>query len=181
MADEQKEKPDRRGYFRDWWAKNREAVLAKRASKYRDDPEYRIAALERARIWWVDHRNPTARVREGSMERKKRYMMPRILQAGGKQIEVFSSGMFAQAIGFSNQATFEWRSTGVLPPATMTDEKGRYWYSEAYIEMVRGVLDSMASEPWNLGEFKKRLWAAFDKTVGRGAEYREGAGSDGKR
>lgn len=165
---------DQSGYYQDWYAKNKLALSEKRKARYRQDSEYRQDALDRSREWWLKQpREP--RERDATWEPKKRYMTPRTVRFGrganAVTLEVISSGMFAQAIGYSMAAVTEWRLEGVLPPPTMKDSVGRYWYSEDYTNMVNKVLDSMKMEPWNKKTFTTRVWEEFKDTVGRGVEY----------
>lgn len=152
-------------YYQKWYEKNREKVQAQRAEKYRTDATYRNSALERSRQWWrAKSRKERVRHKEESVETESRNVC-------GKLMDVLSSGSFAKAIGYSHATVYEWRSGGVLPPPTLRDENGAYWYSWDYTSMVDNVLQEMSQEPWNLQIFREKLWGVFRKSLARRKEY----------
>jgi hypothetical protein len=68
-------------------------------------------------------------------------MPGRVLCRGGEQIVLHPVSAVTQRLMVSRDELLKWEHQGIVPPATLIDESGRRWYSEAMIELLARALD----------------------------------------
>lgn len=118
-----------REYQRKYYADHKEALSRKKREQYANDPEARERARKRAMGRYMKTR--------GDGERKvRKYNLPRVVPVGGKTCLYHCVRKFADTVGRNVQTVTQWEGRGVIPKATMVDEKGRRWYSEAHMASV---------------------------------------------
>lgn len=98
-----------------WYAKNKERLSEKRAKRYREDPQYRAAALERSR-----------------QQREQKKPEPTSLD--------LHSVSFTDAASDLNVTVWvlrEWRRKSYFPEPHRRD--GRLWFSVAQVQQLRTI------------------------------------------
>jgi hypothetical protein len=122
-----------REYQRKYYAQRKEALSKKKRERYANDPEVRESARKRAMARYEKTR--------GTGERKvRKYNLPRVVPVGGKTCLYHCVRKFADAVGRNVQTITQWENKGVIPKATMVDDKGRRWYSEAHMAAVASAV-----------------------------------------
>ena len=145
--------PNKPGYYKQWYAENKEDVADRRKTKYEDDLEYRDAVLQRS----SDYRE---RQREVSQVRVPRHQKPRMFELNGAEVALYSIGAFAAYINRSVQSINHWETNGLLPRTPYrVGKRGFRYYSAEMMEVVRRIVGN-----------KRRLFPV-DKAMG--AEIRE--------
>lgn len=96
-----------------WYAKNKQRLSEKRAKRYREDPSYRAAALERSR-----------------QQREQKKPEPTTLD-----LHSVSFTDAAQAVGVTVWVLREWRRKSYFPEPHRRD--GRLWFSVAQVQQLR--------------------------------------------
>lgn len=114
------------GYTPEWWERERDRVNAERAAKYRDDPEYRKAAKERARLY-------RARKRE---EREAAKKNPTIT-IGGVEVPALTTMQVCQYAGITASRIKYMQRAGYLPSAVVT--RPVRLYSQKQADMIRDL------------------------------------------
>lgn len=163
MGDEQGGGEKKRKTWADWANRddNREKRNKARREKYKADAKVREQSIQRTREWQKAQRKP--RVRQARPLRKPR--TPRIVNVGGRELEVVTTGRIAAELGYSADTFNGWRKRGVLPPPTVEDADGHALYSWEYVAALRTALDAMAMEPWSLKLFKALAEKFWKKTA----------------
>jgi hypothetical protein len=98
-----------------WYLKNKARLSEKRAKRYREDPGYRAAALQRSRAQRALKKEPTTDVHTVSFHEA------------------------AQALDITVWVLREWRRKDYFPEPVRRD--GRLWFSSAQVEALRQLRD----------------------------------------
>ena len=103
--------PSKQGFSWDaWYAKNKARLSEKRAKRYREDPAYRSAALERSR-----QQRETKKVET-------------------TDVHSVSFNDAAQALSVTVWVLREWRRKNYFPEPTRRD--GKLWFSHAQVQLL---------------------------------------------
>lgn len=129
--------------FQSWYERNKESMRQKRAEKYRNDPEYRQAALDRA----AKQRASTPRT---AAEKGQRF---RVID--GKSVEVFRIGAVAEMIGKDEQTIRLWESRGVIP-APSAPGKHRY-YTATQVSLLKGLCSVLGDNRYDAATCRDAL------------------------
>jgi len=155
-------------YYKVYWERKRLDVLAQRKSRYETDGDYRQAVIDRAkkRYWEerskkpIQQKQPPKSVLE--VEWKHR---PRVILENGKEINIWKTAELARRCKITTQTVKAWMKRGVIPGATMVDEKDRHWFSESYMDTLAGIVDLHWNSLKNLNDFAELVKAEFKKKV----------------
>lgn len=153
-------------YYKVYWEQNRSQVLKKRKSRYDTDPEYRKAIIERAkrRYWEARSKKPVQEHQAPkSVTPGKFTHRARVILEKGLEVTVYKTAELARRCKITPQTVRAWEDRGVIPPATMVDEKKRRWYSEAYMKTLAGLIDMHWNSLKGLEDFAKMVKAEFEK------------------
>lgn len=118
-----------------WYNANRELLNQKRRKRYRSDPAYRQSVLDAQKS---DKEKEVVVVRSKARTRA-RYLRPKVIRVGGKDVLVMSTSVLADALGVTDEAIRQWETDGVIPPATLVDSIGRRWFSARYIHVLKST------------------------------------------
>lgn len=129
--------------FSSWYERNKESLKEKRAKKYREDPEYRQAALDRA-----------AKQRASS-PRQDVDKDQRFRSIDGKQVEVFRIGKVAEMIGKDEQTIRLWESRGVIPKPSAPG-KHRY-YTATQVGLLQELCDTIGDSRYDAAASRDAL------------------------
>lgn len=135
--------------FASWYERNKEALKKKRAEKYRNDPEYRKAALERA----AQQRAKTPRQ---PSERDQRFRL-----IGGVKVEVFRIGQVAKEISKDEQTIRLWESKGIIPRPTASGSH-RY-YTATQVGLMQQLSDLLEDQRYDAPGLKDAVAAMTQK------------------
>jgi hypothetical protein len=97
------------GYTPEWWQENREKVNAARNEKYKNDPEYRAKAQERARLYREKKR------KEREAERENQTIL-----IGGKERPALTTAQVCSMVDVTASRIKYMQRAGYLPPALVT-------------------------------------------------------------
>jgi len=125
-------------YYRDWYAKNRERIAAKKRERYQKDKAYRDAVIQRAR--------DRAKKLTGSGEAQKGTV--RSLVVDGVRRDVLTSTAVATMAGRTRRVIQAWEDAGWIPQPTLPGDHRCYTRGQA--QLVRKValaLDKGLSGP----------------------------------
>lgn len=139
-------------YQRDYYKTHQGKLKEAKASRYRDDPEYRAEALRRAKEQKARAKKERARTPPAS--RKKGPLKPRIfdITVGGATLEIlmFSGGQLGKRLGRKTQAIRMWEKKGILPEAMYRDPNtGARLYTE---DQVQALIKALKQAVKNDGE-----------------------------
>jgi DNA-binding transcriptional MerR regulator len=132
--------------FSDWYKLHGARLNEKRKQRYHSDPEYRKKVLEtnqqsrRQRKQADDAPTKRPRVKKES----ERFKTVKVL-INGIEVDLYTVGALAEALGCSIQAIRLWERQGIIPPSTVRSGKGENGdrlYSKDEIEEIRKVLDA---------------------------------------
>lgn len=144
-------------YFKDWYAKHHETLNQSRRDRYKTDPEYRKAVLQRNREAREKRRTETAkeraqrrkasRLRVGS--RAWKTVEAEVVDKNGKvaTATLFTISALARSIGRSVQAVRLWERQGLLPEPPFRNKKGDRLYTAEMVEVIRDVMDAKGKLP----------------------------------
>lgn len=136
--------------FSSWYERNKESLKEKRAKKYREDPEYRQAALDRAA------KQRAAAPRQPA-DRDQRF---RVID--GIQVEVFRIGQVAEMIGRDEQTIRLWESRAVIPKPSAP---GRHrYYTAAQVGLLRELCELLGDHRYDAVAIREAL-AEMSKKV----------------
>lgn len=113
--------------FKDWYSRNAENLSGARHKRYRENPEVREAAKDRAREW-RENRSAGAKI-----ERKSFAVI------NGKQVRVFTVGEIADEVGRSPSNLRLLISKGDLPSPTLPGVHRRYTTGE--VSNIKSLLN----------------------------------------
>lgn len=117
--------------YKKWYAENKGELNRQRRRRYQTDPVYRQSVLDAQA-----HEKEVVEVRSKPRTRS-RYLRPKLVVIGGKEVLVMSLGVLADALGVTGEAVTLWVRDGVVPPATWVDSIGRRWFSATYIKVLK--------------------------------------------
>lgn len=132
--------------FSDWYKLHGARLNEKRKQRYHSDPEYRKKVLEtnqqsrKQRKLADDAPAKPPRVKK-EVERWKTVTV----SINGIEVELYTVGALAEALGCSIQAIRLWERQGVIPPSTVRSGKGENGdrlYSKDEIEEIRKILEA---------------------------------------
>jgi len=112
--------------FKEWYEDNRERLSVKRKAKYRNDPEYRRKALERARRYY-------------KLKRKKMVPADRRLVVAPDGSRYLTIGKLSKLINRSIQTIRAYHRQGVIPNVRHTDGRGWRLYTPGQAALLRKV------------------------------------------
>lgn len=144
-------------YFKDWYAKHGENLNQSRRDRYKTDPAYRDAVLQRNREAREKRRTSTAK--ERSQQRKASRL--RVGSRAWKTVEaevvdkngdvatatLFTISALARSIGRSVQAVRLWERQGLLPEPPFRNKKGDRLYTAEMVEVIRDVMGAQGKLP----------------------------------
>ena len=118
-------------YYKEWYEKNREDLLARRRAKYRDDEGYAAKCRESAR----DYRRRCRKTEktEGPQTRERK---PVYVEVGGERRVGWSVGHLAKRINRSVPTINHWAKHGLLPETPIRSGGGARLYTDAMIMAV---------------------------------------------
>ena len=146
---------NKEGYWDEYYKKNRGRLLMKHKQLYRNDSEFSDAKKERER----------RRYRRKTGEPAVSKLRDKVLSVGGREIVLHSMGVLAAKLGVCDETVKTWESAEVVPPATLIDDAGRRWYSDAHIEvMKKAVLAWKGVGGGALSRLKELAWTGYEKS-----------------
>ena len=104
---------------RKWYGENREDYNALRRQRYKENKASRDKARERA----ARYRSEAHKI-ERTLTR----------ELNGKQVEVFSTGQVAEAMGRTPQMLRNWENANMIPPSSFPDK--HRLYTKAQMRMI---------------------------------------------
>lgn len=133
--------------FKTWYRQNAEVLSARRKMRYSTDPAYRDRVLainanaRRAR--------KKARLHEQDIERKARIVgeapaarwKSRAIEVDGQEVQAFTIGALARALGRSIQAIRIYEAQGLIPATPYRSSKGDRLYTLAMVTDIQAVLE----------------------------------------
>lgn len=153
-------------YYKVYWEQNRSEVLGKRKSRYDSDPAYRQGIIDRAkRRYWESRSKQPVHEKQApkSVMNVKFTHRARVILQGDKEVTVYKTAELARRCKITPQTVRAWEGRGVIPPATMIDEKKRRWYSESYMNLLSGLVTLHWNSLKGLNDFAKLVKAEFEK------------------
>lgn len=122
---------NRPGYFKGYYAENKDDILNARKKRYKDDPAYRDKVLQSSREYRKNQRSePRVKTR--------RYQKPIAgTSADGTEVQLCSVGALAIMLQRSVQAINHWQKRGLLPDTPYRDERGFRFYTPVMMEAIR--------------------------------------------
>lgn len=156
-------------YWKEYWAKNRERILALRKARYAEDKQYREGVIARAkeRYWRKNAKKALVekeipkRIKESS-----RTLRPRVIPGpNGEAITVYHIAELGRMCRVSTETLRSWEERGIIPKATMIDEYGRRWYSREYMNTLASLVNLHWNSVRKLSDFEKLVGAEFAKST----------------
>lgn len=120
---------NRRQSFSKWYDGNKDKLSQKRATKYKTDPAYRQAALDRSAKQRKENPRPKQTVEQHFRE------------INGQTVEVFRIGTVASQIGRDEQTIRLWEERGLIPKPTAPG-KHRY-YTRQQVSLMRELAETI--------------------------------------
>jgi len=171
MSEEQQdERTARRLSFKEYYERNKERIAKARKKRYSEDPEYRENVREQSRLRWKmgDRGRVVRRERKIQQIRAElnteyhrkstRKLMQRTVQLNnGDMILVYPMADLCLKVGVQKHSVKRWTQKGILPKPTMVDNRGRYWYSQEYIDDLAEHFDKCRAKNWSLEAFRDSL------------------------
>lgn len=162
--------------YAEWWIKNRTDVLEKRRKRYRQDAVYRKQILDSAKKRRDEQETPKKKVKstEKRAPGKRGFPRPKVVMLNDEQVVLQSFGFMRAKTGLHKLTLTKWLEEGVLPECSLTDDQGRRWYPEQFVEFVRRVVQIREDERetggkwWFLENFKMLVQAEWIKARKRG-------------
>jgi len=119
--------------------------LSSHGRRYRNDPKFRKRAREASK-----KRNEERRKKKMSEKRVfvdennvKSAWKPRYY----KDVLVYNNTTVARLCNVTRVTMYNWFEAGALPEPTLTDTRGRRWFSWNYVEAIREALQSRLRDP----------------------------------
>ena len=123
---------DRKGYWQEWYARNKERIAEKRARLWRDDAAYRERENARRRA----QRRAKAVLREPREQGDPWFEVE--VEVGDHVEKAYTLGYVARRLGCSEALLRQWRLRGQLPPSPY--RSGRWHlYTEG---MIAAIVDA---------------------------------------
>lgn len=135
-ADSLVEMGERTEYYQDWYAKNRESLLARRREKYAKDRKHAEKCRKRARKYRAEIRNGDRKAPEDGGARG-----PISVIVKGDLVEAWTIPWLADGIERSVQTINYWTKHGLFPDTPIKTPGGNRLYTEDMIAVVKEVLD----------------------------------------
>jgi hypothetical protein len=151
-------KEKRKTYWHEYWSKNKDRILANRAVRYAEDPDYRKGIIDRSK----------ERFRAGKIGRhrpnpeKQVKARSRVMKSGaGQTFIIYGTSETGSRLGYSSQSIRKWVQDRICPKPTAIDKAGRLWFSDDWIKFMDEMLEKFRIEAWDLDHFKKRVQEAW--------------------
>lgn len=164
-----------RAYYRTWWEKNKDRVLAHRKERYAKDPEYREKAAEysrKSRQRKSDERKAATEPHEDSPGGVVAVRIPRIRKPEevpwkGKTVKAYGIEVLCRAIGRSRVTIYSWERKGWLPKTPLTSSREEKLYTAGMIEVVAQIVRAYEEEGLSRGrqQFSVYGQAMHDKIL----------------
>lgn len=172
VSGKRRERAKRRGKFvyKEWWEKNRSAVLKKRKARYETDPEYRDLVKEasaKSRERQRAKKRGDPRYQEQKRINQRRRYKPRVFVIDGQEVKLMTHVYLLEATGLNKKTLTSWFKDQIVPVYCAYDSNGWRWYPEAYIEFMAEMSDlrrNLAAEGgpgYRLQLFKRLVWGKW--------------------
>lgn len=145
-----------RDYFERYYKTHKESISERRKQLYRDNEEYRLQCIERAKARYQEKREEI---------REKNRKSPHVVWPDGRQEAAFHLSDFAEGIGKRPFTVRKWIRDGVIPDSPIK-RSGIRFYTQRMIDVARKALPQTFRKDWEKVRSKiQRGWEkarAFD-------------------
>ena len=136
MADETEEKGS--SYNKKYYEENREELLAKKAKRYREDPDYQAQIKERSAA--RKKRLAQEKRAKGIKPKRRQPYKPRIhtveINGEDREVEMFTLGRLAMMLDRKIGTLRLWESKGILPQPLYRDGRGVRLYTALQVQLI---------------------------------------------
>lgn len=150
---------EKKNYFKDWYAKNKDTIAARRAKRYAEDPAYRARQQELAR--------------ESHKRRFGKRSIPDVYVVRQNDIGNFISGLTIGRIR-------SWRENGYIPEPFR--KHNEVWFTHKQVQLMRALHHYFESRDSGSARIPAREKGTLEDLVRdikeswNGAEYQDEAG-----
>jgi len=128
-------------YMREYYANNRESILAQRKKRYKNDPEFRAKQNElrrksRKRKALFDHKD------DHSSSAPKATRMRVSYQGDYIQVDMYTVAQFCRHVGLQRPRVSKWYDAGWLKRPTYSNNLGHLLYTEYEFEGLTKIIRS---------------------------------------
>lgn len=143
-------------YQRRYYEENKEEIQRRRRERYKNDPKYRKRIKDLSRKSKQKRKKGLSNRVLGAAQAED-HRRPKVTIVDGREVLVYSRGYLADELAFTRPTIATWQRRGVLPEPTMIDERGQWWFSEAWIKKFITLVKRYRPISWSLDDFAEKV------------------------